>query len=48
MATHSDHLLLDPDVRARLLDAITEAIDVSGAGVLDYPYRTDLHVAHRL
>lgn len=48
MATHSDHVLLDPDVRDRLLSGIVEAIEREGAGRIAYPYRTDLLMAHRV
>jgi SAM-dependent methyltransferase len=48
MATHSDHVLLDPEVRDRLLAAIVDAIDREGAGHVSYPYRTDLFMAGRV
>lgn len=44
LATHSDHLRLDPDTRARLLDGVRVAIDDAG-GEVEYPYVTMLRWA---
>lgn len=40
VGTHSDHLMLEPSIRAALLRAITEAIEQAGAGRVEYRYRT--------
>ncbi len=39
LQTHQDHILLEPDRRSELLDAITAAIDRSG-GTFDLPFVT--------
>jgi SAM-dependent methyltransferase len=47
VSTHSDHIRLDADVRARLLDGVRAAIDDVGGGQIEYPYRTVLRRASR-
>lgn len=47
VATHSDHLRLDPSTRSRLLDAVRRAIDEVGGGQVEYPYLTMLRWAMR-
>jgi SAM-dependent methyltransferase len=44
LATHSDHIVLDPEVRARLLDRVAEVIEEHG-GQLEVPYVTRLCLA---
>lgn len=45
LATHSDHIVLEPEVRTRLLDRVAEAIAGHG-GTLQLPYETRLCLAH--
>ncbi len=47
LATLSDHLLLDPDVRVALFDALTRALDDAG-GMLDVDYVTTLLTTARV
>ena len=44
--THSDHLLLPPPQRERLVEAIRDAITCLGGGRLEYRYRAVLMSAH--
>jgi hypothetical protein len=39
LQTHQDHILLEPDRRSELLNAIADAIDRSG-GTFDLPFVT--------
>jgi SAM-dependent methyltransferase len=45
LQTHSDHLLLPPARRERLIDGVRAAITHVGAGCLEYRYRTVLLTA---
>jgi SAM-dependent methyltransferase len=47
LGTHSDHLLLEPEVRARLFEAISALIDGPAGGSLELPYRSILCLARR-
>ena len=47
LATHSDHILLEPARREALIGAVVDAIDGVGGGRLVYPYRTFLLLARR-
>ena len=47
LGTHSDHLMLEPDARERLLAAVTDVINGPGAGVLEMPYRAILCLGRR-
>jgi SAM-dependent methyltransferase len=46
MRTHSNHMVLEPDDRDRLLAAVAEAIDAHGGG-FTYRYLTQLWAARR-
>jgi hypothetical protein len=47
LGTHSDHLMLDPDVRERLLAAVADVINGPGGGMLEMPYRAFLCLGRR-
>jgi SAM-dependent methyltransferase len=47
LETHSDHRLLEPERRSRLIDAVVRAIEDAGDGKLEYRYRTVLQLARR-
>jgi SAM-dependent methyltransferase len=44
LGTHSDHILLEPEIRERLFCGVHQAIDEHG-GSVDYPRRTLLYTA---
>jgi trans-aconitate methyltransferase len=47
LGTHSDHRMLDDDVRTRLHDAVGRVIDANG-GTVDVTYNVNLYLAFRL
>lgn len=46
LATHSNHRVMPPERRERVLRGVAEVVDADG-GTFDYPYITRLWVAHR-